>query len=102
MKPLFLAAVLVLAGTPPGVSAQDGGTAAPQPGGTSVGQGVKNDASRAKQRIKNTPRSIRESIRNGAANLKRDLAVARCNDGRYSYTHHHTCDRHGGVQQRFR
>jgi len=101
MKPLCLAAVLILAGTPPAVCADSPGSAQ-QPGSASVRQGTKDDAPRAKQGARGTARSLRESIRSGAANLKRDLAVARCNDGRYSYTRHHTCDRHGGVQQRYR
>jgi hypothetical protein len=45
---------------------------------------------------------VKQSIKNSAAKTKRALAVARCNDGRYSYTHHKTCNKHGGVMTRYR
>lgn len=62
-----------------------------QPPNDSIKQGIKNDAAEAKQGIKR-----------GTADVKRKLAVAQCNDGRYSYTHHLTCNHHGGVKRRFR
>ena len=66
-----------------------------------AGQGISHDAARAKQGIKSTVRGIKQGIKNGAAQAKRNLAVAQCNDGRYSCTHYRTCN-HGGVKQQFR
>ena len=67
-----------------------------------AGQGISHDAARAKQGIKSTVRGIKQGIKNGAAQAKRKLAVARCNDGQYSYTQYRTCNHHGGVKQQFR
>ena len=61
------------------------------PPNSSTGQGIKNDAREAKREVKKTVRKA-----------KRKLAVAECNDGRYSYTHHKTCNKHGGIKQRLR
>lgn len=62
-----------------------------QPPNDSIKQGIKNDAA-----------EVKRSVKDGAAEVKRKLAVAQCNDGRYSYTHHLTCNHHGGVKRRFR
>ncbi len=106
-KSRALAAVMIFASMPLTAAAREDGTAgqqsgAQQSGNSSLRQDIKNDASNAKHGIKSTARRIKEGIRNGAEKLKRDLAVAQCNDGRYSYTHHRTCNHHGGVKQQFR
>lgn len=62
-----------------------------QPRNESIREGVRNDAA-----------EVKDSVRNGTARAKRKLAVARCRDGRYSYTHHLTCNHHGGVRTRYR
>lgn len=73
-----------------------------QPPNDSIKQGIKNDAAQAKQGIKRGAAEVKQGVKNGAAQVKRKLAVAQCNDGRYSYTHHLTCNHHGGVKRRFR
>ena len=120
-KSLALAAVLVFTEVPVTLAAQEadpaGQTSAAkqssQPERHSSGQGIRHDAAQAKQGIKSTAREIKHGIKNGAreikygvkngaAKAKRKLAVAKCNDGRYSYTQYRTCNHHGGVKQRFR
>jgi hypothetical protein len=106
----------------PAVAAAQEGESADQPSdtqpstqsrSTSTREGIKNDAAQAKQGVKNTAREIKEGVKSaarevkrgvksGAAQVSRGLAVAQCNDGRYSYTHHLTCNHHGGVKKRFR
>lgn len=68
----------------------------------STGQGIKEDAREAKREIKRDAREAKRSVKNSAKKVKRKLAVARCNDGRYSYTHHKTCNHHGGIRERLR
>ena len=69
---------------------------------SATGQGIKQDAKQAKQNIKSGAKEMGQSIKSGAAQVKRKLAVAQCNDGRYSYTHHKTCNEHGGVKTQLR
>ena len=98
-KPSALAAAILFAAIPVIAAAQAPESAEQQdnvrqsapPRNKSIKQGIKNDAA-----------EVKRSFKEGAANVKRKLAVARCNDGRYSYTHHLTCNHHGGVRQRFR
>jgi hypothetical protein len=98
-KVLALAAVVLFAAAPlaavaqPDPSREQRGEPQTytQPPNESIRQGVRNDAAQ-----------VKHSGKNGTARVKRKLAVARCNDGRYSYTHHLTCNHHGGVRTRFR
>ena len=87
-----------------GVAADSTSAAAPpaQSGSTATGKGVRSDAAKAKQGIKSTAREVKHGVKSGAAKVKRGLAVAQCNDGAYSYTHHLTCNHHGGVRQQLR
>jgi hypothetical protein len=109
-KTLLLAAAVLGTAITAGANAQSGESVDPksdsqqaaQPPNNSTKQGIKNDAASAKQGIKRSAREVKQGIKNGAAKIKRDLAVAQCNDGRYSYTHHLTCNHHGGVRRRFR
>ena len=109
-KTLLLAAAVVVAAIAASAIAQSGESADPksdsqqsaQPPNHSIKQGIKNDAAKAKHGIKRSAREVKQGIKNGAAKMKRELAVAQCNDGRYSYTHHLTCNHHGGVRRRFR
>ncbi len=55
-----------------------------------------------KQDVKNDAHKVGDSIHRGATTVKRKVAVAQCRDGRYSYTHHHTCSDHGGIKTRLR
>jgi hypothetical protein len=55
-----------------------------------------------KQDIKNDAREVKKEVKSTAKKTKRKLAVAECNDGRYSYTHHKTCNHHGGIKTRLR
>ena len=98
-KALALAAVVLFATIPASAAAQAGESTDQksnsqqyaQPPNDSIKQGIKNDAA-----------EVKRSVKDGAAKVKRKLAVAQCNDGRYSYTHHLTCNHHGGVRRRFR
>ena len=124
-KSLALAIAILFTITPLSAPAQDGEAAdqagaAPPPapaGGTSTGNGIRSDAALAKQGVKNTAREaghgikhgvkngareVKQGVKSGAAKVKRALAVAQCNDGAYSYTHHLTCNHHGGVRQQLR
>ena len=83
--------VALIAAMPLGATAQPANPDTTRPPNSSTGQGIKNDAAEAKQSIKNTARKA-----------KRKVAVAECNDGRFSYTHHKTCNKHGGVKNRLR
>ena len=97
-RAIVLAAVILLA-APVVAPAQDGESSvqrddtqrSTQRGNTSVKQGIKS-----------TAREIKQGVKGGAAKVRRGTAVAQCNDGRYSYTHHRTCNHHGGVRKRFR
>lgn len=86
-KALMLAATILIATLPLGAAAQSD----PPPRDKSVKQEIKSDAREAKQEIKSSARKV-----------KRKLAVAVCNDGRYSYKTYHTCSNHGGVRTRLR
>jgi hypothetical protein len=121
-----LAAVILFSVMPLVAHSQDGAAggraaadaqadAAPpaRPANNSARQGIGNDAARAKQGIKSTAREIKEGVKSaarqvkqdvksGAREVKRGLAVAQCNDGEYSYTHHKTCNHHGGVREKLR
>jgi hypothetical protein len=55
-----------------------------------------------KQDIKNDAHEVKKEVKSTARKTKRALAVAECNDGRYSYTHHKTCNHHGGVKTQLR
>ena len=107
-KALALAAAILFAAIPLSAAAQapaaSDQTNDPQrpPRSGSLKQDIKNDGKQAKKEIKSDARETKNSIKRGAAKTKRKLAVAQCNDGRYSYTHHKTCNQHGGVQKRFR
>jgi hypothetical protein len=68
----------------------------------SLKQDIKNDARAAKQEIKGEARETKAKVKRGAHKTKRSLAVAECNDGRYSYTRHKTCNKHGGVKTQLR
>jgi hypothetical protein len=105
---LTLVAVLLLAAIPLSATAQapasSGQTADPQRPARSgsLTQDLKNDGRQAGKEIKSDAHEVKKSVKRGAAKTKRALAVAQCNDGRYSYTHHKTCNEHGGVRTRLR
>lgn len=107
---LVFAATLLLAAVPLTAGAQapaeSGQKTQAQPStpssGSATGQGIKEDAKQAKQNIKADAAEVKKNIKSGAAQVKRKLAVAQCNDGQYSYTHHKTCNEHGGIGTRLR
>jgi Ni/Co efflux regulator RcnB len=98
---LFAAIPLTAAAQAPAPSDQNSDPQRPPRSG-SVTQDFKNDAKQAGREIKGDARETKKSVKRGAAKTKRGLAVAQCNDGRYSYTQHKTCNKHGGVRKRFR
>ena len=52
--------------------------------------------------IRDGARQFKAGVKDGAHKFKRSVAVARCNNGEYSYTHHATCNHNGGVRERLR
>jgi hypothetical protein len=96
-KALMLAAAILFAAIPLTAAAQ-----APAASDQNSDPQRSSGSGSVKQDIKNDAHEVKKSVKEGAAKTKRALAVARCNDGRYSYTHHKTCNEHGGVQKRFR
>ena len=107
-KTVMLAAAILFAAIPLGAAAQAPASSDPAsdpqrpPRSGSLKQDIKNDAREAKSEIKSDARETKNSIKRGAAKTKRKLAVAQCNDGRYSYTRHKTCNKHGGIRERLR
>ena len=101
-KTLTLAAALLCTALPLSAGAQANDDPNRPPRSGSLTQDMKNDGRTAKQEIKQDARETKRSIKSTAAKTKRKLAVARCRDGRYSYTHHKTCNHHGGVATRYR
>lgn len=105
-KSLTFAAAMLCAAIPLGAAAQStaGQDSDPQrpPRSGSLKQDIKNDARQAKTEIKSDAREVKKEVKSTAKKTKRKLAVAECNDGRYSYTHHKTCNRHGGIKTRLR
>lgn len=73
-----------------------------QPRNTSVGASIKSSAREIGHGIKSGARQVKEGVKSGARQFKRSVAVARCSDGEYSYTHHLTCNHHGGVREQLR
>ena len=69
---------------------------------TPPGAGVKSTAREFGRSVKRGAREVKEAVKDGARQFKRTVAVARCNDGEYSYTHHRTCNHHGGVREQLR
>ena len=70
--------------------------------GTSVGTDVKNGARGIGHGIRSGARQLKAGIKDGARQFKRSVAVAQCNNGEYSYTHHKTCNHNGGVREQLR
>jgi hypothetical protein len=81
---------------------EPGNAPAAQPHNTSSGTGIKGAAREFGHGIKSGARQVKEGVKSGARQFKRSVAVARCNDGEYSYTHHLTCNHHGGVREQLR
>ena len=106
-KSMAGAVVIFLAAVPP-VAAAQGESAFPdeappaRSASAPTGQSIRNDGAGLKQGIKNTAGEVKQGFKSGAASVKRGVAVAQCNDGEYSYTHHTTCNHHGGVRHQLR
>ena len=45
---------------------------------------------------------VKEDVKKGTTAVKRRVAVARCNDGKFSYTRTNTCSDHGGIKERLK
>ena len=74
-----------------------------------AGHVIKEDAVKAGRAIKKGAIEVghaavkgAQAVKQGAVNVKRKVAVARCNDGAYSYTTQDTCNHHGGVKERLK
>ena len=100
-KFVAMAMAALIAATPLGAAAQSTGQGIKEDAREAKRE-IKSDAREAKQEIKNDAREVKRSIKRSAKKVKRKVAVARCNDGRYSYTHHKTCSNHGGIRERLR
>jgi len=98
------ASVMFLALACPAHSEESGSgkAATSQSGGKSVGESIKSTAREIGHGIRNGARQLKVGVKSGAQQFKRSIAVARCNNGEYSYTHHKTCNRNGGVRERLR
>jgi hypothetical protein len=105
MKSIYIAAsVIFFALACPAHSAEGepGRAATSQSGGRSVGQSIKSTAREVGHGIKNGARQLKAGVKSGARQFKRTVAVAQCNNGEYSYTHHKTCNHNGGVREKLR
>ena len=69
---------------------------------TSPKEGVKSTARGVGHSVKSGAREVKESFKEGGRQFKRSVAVARCKNGEYSYTHHKTCNHNGGVREQLR
>ena len=81
---------------------EPGKAATSQSGGKSVGASIKSTAREIGNGIKSGARQLKAGVKSGAQQFKRSVAVARCNNGEYSYTHHKTCNHNGGVREQLR
>ena len=81
---------------------QPGQGATSQSGGKSLGQSIKSTAHEIGHGIKSGARQFKAGVKSGAHQFKRSVAVAHCNNGEYSYTHHETCNHNGGVREKLR
>ena len=105
MKPICIAAsVIFFALACPAYSAdgEPANAASPQSGGSSVGQKIRTTAHEIGNGIKTGARQLKAGVKSGAQQFKRTVAVARCNNGEYSYTHRKTCNNNGGVREKLR
>jgi hypothetical protein len=78
-------------------------------GAVEAGHVIKEDAVKAGRAIKKGAIEVghaavkgAQAVKQGALNVKRRVAVARCKDGAYSYTTQNTCNHHGGVKERLK
>ncbi|HKA43363.1 MAG TPA: hypothetical protein VKF40_15375 [Burkholderiales bacterium] len=100
----IVASVIFLAFALPAYSQVDepGKTPATPSRGTSLGTDIKNAARGIGHGIRTGARQFKAGVKDGALQFKRSIAVARCNNGEYSYTHHKTCNHNGGVREQLR
>jgi hypothetical protein len=100
----IVASVIFLALAYPGHAQENepGGASAAQQRNTSLGAGIKNTFREIGHGIRNGARQVKAGVKDGARQFKRGVAVAQCKDGAYSYTHHKTCNHHGGVREHLR
>ena len=105
MKFIYMAGSMIfIAVSCPAHSAdgETGGATTSSSSGKSAGQGIKSTARDIGHGIKSGARQFKASVKSGAQQFKRTVAVARCNNGEYSYTHHKTCNHNGGVREQLR
>jgi hypothetical protein len=69
---------------------------------TSPKEGIKSTARDFGRSVKSGFRQVKETFKEGGRQFKHGVAVARCNNGEYSYTHHKTCNHNGGVREQLR
>jgi hypothetical protein len=68
----------------------------------SVVQGAKDNAAEAGRAARESGREVKAEVKKGTRAAKRRVAVAMCNDGKYSYTRTNTCSDHGGIKERLK
>ena len=105
MKSIAIAvSVIFSAFASPGYAQQDeqGRASAAPSRGTSVGTDIKNAFRGIGHGIRDGAHQLKAGVKDGAHQFRRSVAVARCNNGEYSYTHHETCNHNGGVRERLR
>jgi uncharacterized protein DUF3761 len=71
-------------------------------GAVKAGRVIKKGAVEVGHAAEKGAEAVGDGVKKTAAKAKRNVAVARCNDGEYSYTTRNTCSDHGGVKERLR
>ena len=105
MKPARFAAFVIFFALACPAYAQDrdpGDAPATPTYSTSPKEGIKSTAREFGRSVKSGARQVKEGFKEGGRQFRRSVAVARCNNGEYSYTHHKTCNHNGGVREQLR
>jgi hypothetical protein len=63
---------------------------------------VRKSAAEVSEGVKKGAKAVSEGAQKGTKAVKRRVAVAVCNDGKYSYTQTNTCSDHGGIKERLK
>jgi len=100
----IVASVIFLALAHPAYSqeGESGKPPASQPRGAAPATDIKNAFVGIGHGIRDGARQLKAGIKDGAHQFRRSVAVARCNNGEYSYTSYKTCNHNGGVRERLR
>jgi hypothetical protein len=67
-----------------------------------AGRAMKQSGSEISQGVKKGAHEVADGAKKGTTAVKRRVAVAKCNDGAFSYTRTNTCSDHGGIAERLK